>query len=218
MFTGIVEEMGTYLKKTSTGEDYTIRIGAKLVLEGSKIGDSIAVNGICLTVVNMGNDYFEADVMPETLQKSSLGQLSVGDKVNLERAMPLNGRFGGHIVSGHIDSTGNILSIKEDKNAVWFEIGCEKKVLKYIVEKGSVTLDGISLTVAKVLDDSFKVSIIPHTLSQTVLGEKKRGSLINIENDILGKYVERLINLKNDDERESKSTLSESFLLENGFL
>lgn len=215
MFTGIVEETGTIKSIIGEGDGYRLAINCSKVLEGTKIGDSIAVNGVCLTVTNMTGKYFEADVMPETIHRSSLGSLSNGSIVNLERAMAADGRFGGHIVSGHIDGIGNVGEIKRDSNAVWYTINADKTLLKYIVEKGSVALDGISLTVADVSDASFKVSIIPHTLGETNLGTKKGGEIINIECDIIGKYVEKLIG-GNNSKIESKITMG--FLAENGFL
>lgn len=193
MFTGIVEEIGI-VEKISSGK---MQIKASTVLENTKIGDSISVNGVCLTVTDLFDSNFTVDVMNETLSRSSLGNLSKGSKVNLERAMLLNGRFGGHIVSGHIDGTGIIEKIESDGNAVWFYIKTDKKILKYIIEKGSVCIDGISLTVAKVTDLNFAVSVIPHTQKVTNLAEKKVGDFVNLENDVIGKYVEKLMNFEN---------------------
>lgn len=193
MFTGIVEEIGI-VEKISSGK---MQIKASTVLENTKIGDSISVNGVCLTVTDLFDSNFTVDVMNETLSRSSLGNLSKGSKVNLERAMLLNGRFGGHIVSGHIDGTGIIEKIESDGNAVWFYIKTDKKILKYIIEKGSVCIDGISLTVAKVTNSYFAVSVIPHTQKVTNLAEKKVGDFVNLENDVIGKYVEKLMNFEN---------------------
>lgn len=198
MFTGIIEELGTIKKMSISGHSGEITISASKVLEGTMIGDSIAVNGICLTVTSMGSDFFTADVMAETVRRSSLKGATSGDKVNLERAMAANGRFGGHIVSGHVDGTGTITNMKKEENAVWVTISADSSILKYIVEKGSVCLDGISLTVASVSSTDFKVSVIPHTGEETTLLKKKVGSLINIENDVVGKYVERLLTFKED--------------------
>lgn len=208
MFTGIVEELGVIQKLTISGHSGQITIKAKKVLEGTNLGDSIAVNGICLTVTSMGNDFFTADVMAETVRRSSLKNATNGDFVNLERAMAANGRFGGHIVSGHVDGTGTITNMHREENAVWVTISADSNILKYIVEKGSVCLDGISLTVASVTSDSFKVSIIPHTGEETTLLKKKPGSLINIENDVVGKYVERLLSFK----EEKSSGITMDFL------
>ena len=183
MFTGIVEETGKIRSAQTGGTSGRLDIEADIVIEGTKIGDSIAVNGVCLTVVELGTDGFTADVMPETAERSSLGKCRPGDKVNLERAMAADGRFGGHIVSGHIDGTGRIESLEDDGIAVWVSIRAEKALLKYIVEKGSVAIDGISLTVAYVDGDRFKVSVIPHTGEATMLLEKKPGDTVNLEND-----------------------------------
>ncbi len=219
MFTGIVEEVGHIISIDRNSASCSLCIEAKKVLEGSNIGDSICVNGVCLTATSIDKGSFRADVMPETLRRSSLSELTNGSKVNLERAMAANGRFGGHIVSGHIDSTGIIKDIRPEDNAVWFTIKADKDILKYIVEKGSVALDGISLTVAGVDADSFKVSVIPHTRQVTSLAEKKGGSLINIECDILGKYVEKLLRFNEEDKSDNGtgSSITLEFLQENGF-
>ncbi len=214
MFTGIVEEVGTVNAVVNTGSSSGVRINAKTVLEGTKTGDSIAVNGVCLTVTKMGSGWFEADVMNETLRRSSLGSLSQGSPVDLERAMAAGGRFGGHIVSGHIDGTGSIVSMKNDGIAVWITIAADSRILRYIVEKGSVAIDGISLTVAKVTDKDLCVSVIPHTLKNTVLGFKKAGDTVNLENDIIGKYVEKLMQPADND----KGGITAGFLMENGFM
>lgn len=199
MFTGIVEELGIIRKISISGHSGSITIEASKVLEGTRIGDSIAVNGICLTVTSMASDSFTADIMAETVRRSSLKGAVSGDKVNLERAMAADGRFGGHIVSGHVDGTGTIIGMHREENAVWVTISAEPSIMKFIVEKGSVCLDGISLTVAKVGTTVFSVSVIPHTGEETTLLRKKTGSLINIENDVVGKYVERLLNFKNNE-------------------
>ena len=193
MFTGIVEEVGT-IKNIKRGQHSAVlTIQAKTVLEETRIGDSIAVNGICLTVTRLFPDGFSADAMHETLNRSSLKGAKPGMHVNLERAMAAGGRFGGHIVSGHVDGTGTIREIRTDDNAVWYTISAGPKLLRYIVEKGSITVDGISLTVAAAAADSFSVSTIPHTNAVTTLGERKVGDLVNLETDIIGKYVERLM-------------------------
>ncbi len=215
MFTGIVEETGKIRSAQTGGTSGRLDIEADIVIEGTKIGDSIAVNGVCLTVVELGTDGFTADVMPETAERSSLGKCRPGDKVNLERAMAADGRFGGHIVSGHIDGTGRIESLEDDGIAVWVSIRAEKALLKYIVEKGSVAIDGISLTVAYVDGDRFKVSVIPHTGEATMLLEKKPGDTVNLENDIIGKYVDKLMHFRDETGEESEITMD--FLIENGF-
>lgn len=198
MFTGIVEETGSVYSMAMGAQSAILTIEAKTVLEGTKIGDSIAVNGVCLTVTAMQGGRFSADVMAETLRRSSLGALHRGSKVNLERAMAADGRFGGHIVAGHIDGTGTILSMKREDNAVWVEIGTSDNILRYIIEKGSIAIDGISLTVAELTTKSFSVSVIPHTGQETTLLHKKTGDVVNLENDLVGKYVERLLGLGRD--------------------
>lgn len=227
MFTGIIEEIGS-LKSVSKGSaSAVLHISCKDILSDIHLGDSIAVNGVCLTVTSFNKNGFTADVMHETLNRSSLGSLKTEDKVNLERAMPADGRFGGHIVSGHIDGTGIISNMRKDDNAVWYTITCEDRLLKYIIEKGSIAIDGISLTVAEVTEDGFSVSIIPHTLSETILYRKKKGDIVNLENDCIGKYVERLLTFFPKSAGSEKklisaakakgSKITESFLLENGF-
>lgn len=193
MFTGIIEEIGRVKKISMDGASGSLEISAKKVLEETKIGDSIAVNGVCLTVTGMTSSSFTADVMAETVRRSSLGSLVSGSGVNLERAMAANGRFGGHIVSGHIDGTGTLSRLQKEENAVWVYIKTSAEILRLIVEKGSIAIDGISLTVAGVNDSEFAVSVIPHTAEETTLLTKKAGDLVNLENDIIGKYVEKLL-------------------------
>ena len=193
MFTGIVEEMGTVRRLNQSPNRCELDLSASKVLEGTQIGDSIAVNGVCLTVIRMGSGHFTADVMPETLRRSSLGILRSGSSVNLERAMAANGRFGGHIVSGHIDGTGTIASKVPEGNAQIVTISAAPNLLRYIVEKGSIAIDGISLTVASVTKSSFSVSLIPHTGACTTLLSKRPGDPVNLETDVIGKYVEKLM-------------------------
>lgn len=215
MFTGIVEEVGK-IKAIKKGKNSArLVINAKKVLEDVKLGDSIAVNGVCLTVTEFSNSEFAVDVMHESLRKSSLSTLKNDSSVNLERAMLLNGRFGGHIVSGHIDGTGKIINIKNDDNAIWYTISAKDKIMKYIIEKGSITIDGISLTVANLSESDFSVSIIPHTQEETILKTKKIGDIVNLENDCIAKYVEKLLNFK--EKSEVKKDITMDFLLENGF-
>lgn len=192
MFTGIIEEIGTIRQIKRGQHSAVLRIQADVVLENTKPGDSIAVNGICLTVTELQPGMFSADVMHETLNRSSLAGLVPGTHVNLERAMQANGRFGGHMVAGHVDDTGKIVRMRRDDIAIWFTIQAKPEILRYIVEKGSVAIDGISLTVAKVTGTDFSVSIIPHTAKQTILQERGEGDLVNIETDIVGKYIEKL--------------------------
>lgn len=189
MFTGIIETVGVVAKCDAS----SLFIKADKILDGTRIGDSIAVNGVCLTVIRLTGGGFWADVMPETFSRSNLGSLIPGALVNLERAMAADGRFGGHIVSGHIDGRGKITRIQRDGNAVRFWICADKAILRLIVEKGSITVDGISLTVVSVSDADFSISIIPHTLGETTLGSRRVGDSVNLENDIIAKYVERLL-------------------------
>ena len=200
MFTGIIEEKGMISRIMKTASQAILNIKAKKVMEDIHIGDSIAVNGICLTVTSFSANEFQADVMHETLDRTSLKMLKPGSSVNLERAMAAGGRFGGHMVSGHIDGTGRITDIKEDSLAIWYTIETSPEILHYIVEKGSIAIDGISLTVAKVTQTTFAVSTIPHTRVVTTLGERRAGDLVNLENDIVGKYVEKFIYEKNTHE------------------
>lgn len=216
MFTGIVEEIGTVKSLKIKEPSGQIEIKAKTVLEGTNIGDSIAVNGVCLTVTGMSGDSFSADIMAETFRRSSLKNCCMGAKVNLERAMAANGRFGGHIVSGHIDGTGEIVSCLSEGNAIWVKIKTSPEILQLIVQKGSICIDGISLTVAALDSDSFSVSVIPHTKEQTTLLSKKPGDLVNLENDVVAKYVERLL-FGQKKEEEKTSNLTMDFLIENGF-
>lgn len=214
MFTGIVEEMGIVERVTKGAHSAVLSIRAVTVLSDLKIGDSVAVNGICLTATSVSSSGFTADVMHETLNRSSLASLVPGSRVNLERAMAANGRFGGHIVAGHVDGTGTVRSIKRDDNAIWYEISAPAEIMHYIVEKGSITIDGISLTVAKLSESSFSVSVIPHTAAVTVLSERKVGSTVNLENDIIGKYVEKLLTPAQVPE---KSVIDREYLAKYGF-
>lgn len=215
MFTGIIEEIGSVAAVEHGPKSARLVINASRVLEHTKIGDSIAVNGVCLTVTSMTENRFTADVMAETLRRSSLGRLKRGSLVNLERAMAADGRFGGHIVSGHIDGTGTVSSLSREDNAVWVTISADALLLRYIVEKGSISIDGISLTVAYVDDSCFKVSIIPHTASETTLLQKKQGDIVNLECDIVGKYVEKL--MQPAPEQQNGSRITMEFLTLHGF-
>lgn len=218
MFTGIIEESGIIKQIMLRGNSGQISIRAKKVLEGTKTGDSIAVNGVCLTVTSLQSDGFTADVMAETIRRSSLGGLKAGDAVNLERAMASDGRFGGHIVSGHIDGTGTISSYRKEENAVWVEVETTPEIMSLIVEKGSICIDGISLTVASVGHTGFGVSVIPHTGEETTLLKKKQGSLVNLENDIIGKYVRKLMGLESGQKNDTQpSGITMEFLEEYGF-
>lgn len=216
MFTGIIEEQGEIESVTRGSNSAVLSVKCSKVLENTKIGDSIAVNGVCLTVTTLHSDGYTADVMHETLDRSGLGRLKKGDRVNLERAMAADGRFGGHIVSGHIDGVGTIADISEDDNAVWFTVNASAEILRYVVEKGSIAIDGISLTVAYTDDICFKVSTIPHTRKATNLAVKKVGDSVNLECDIIGKYVEKLMMPKKENIKTSNITTD--FLAENGFI
>ncbi|OFI06294.1 riboflavin synthase [Clostridium acetireducens DSM 10703] len=216
MFTGLVEEIGEIININTGANSAKITIKGKVILENVKLGDSIAVNGVCLTVVNFTSNSFTVDVMPETMRKSSLRNISKKSLVNLERALKLDSRLGGHIVSGHIDCIGEITSIVKEDIATWITIKPPEEFLKYIVQKGSVALDGVSLTVAEVGKDYFKVSIIPHTKGVTILSYKKVGDIINIECDVLAKYVEKLLFKKPEENKKSGVTMD--MLIKNGFM
>lgn len=216
MFTGIVEEIG-HVEHIQNGEKFSrIKINAVRVLEQSQIGDSIATNGVCLTITNMTSGSFEADIMAETLRKSNLGSLRIGAAVNLERAMRLSSRLGGHLVSGHIDGIGEMMSITKEAAATWITIKAPAEILRYVVLKGSIAIDGISLTVADVTKEYFKVSVIPHTKNKTTLLMKGVTDQVNLEVDIIGKYVERLLGLTNEVHKENK--IDEDFLKNHGFM
>ncbi|MEK3721722.1 riboflavin synthase [Paenibacillus sp. FSL H8-0034] len=221
MFTGIIEEIGNMRSISRQGQAMILSIGASRILEDVHLGDSISVNGVCLTVVKYDGSSITVDVMPETFRRTTLSKLHTGDPVNLERAMAVGGRFGGHIVQGHVDSIGTITSRTTDQNAVVYEIEPEDTaILKYMIPHGSITIDGISLTLVQVTDQRFTVSIIPHTLAQTVLQHKKPGDEVNLEADVLGKYMEKLLGFRtHGGGSENKSSkLTAAFLAENGFM
>ena len=215
MFTGIIEELGTVERVTRGRVSAVIAIRAEHILSDLKIGDSVAVNGVCLTATGLTGHGFTADVMHETLDRSALAGLGPGSRVNLERAMAANGRFGGHIVAGHVDGVGTIAAIEKDDNAIWFTITAPAQVLRYVVEKGSIAIDGISLTVARVETDRFAVSVIPHTAAVTLLGQRRTGDRVNLESDLVGKYVERLLRPAPDEKGQSRLTME--FLTQHGF-
>ncbi len=213
MFTGIVEEVGQ-IRSIGNGH---IEISAEKVTEETEVGDSIAVNGVCLTVTAITRDGFRADMMPVTLDKTSLGTLRAGDGVNLERALTLSSRLGGHIVSGHIDGVGRVKNIAVKNNARILRIEAAASILRYIVPRGSVALDGVSLTIAEVDEKGFSVSLIPHTRQVTSLDEKKAGAPVNIENDIIGKYVEKMMAVSDPTDEKVSGSLTETFLQKCGF-
>ena len=213
MFTGIIEEIGTVDAIRKGARSAVLVIRGNKIFSDLKIGDSVATNGVCLTATEITGKTFSADVMNETLSRSTLGKLRPGSPVNLERAMAADGRFGGHMVAGHVDGTGKILHIRRDDNAIWYTILADPEIMRYIVEKGSIAIDGISLTVAAVDNTSFSVSTIPHTVSQTNLHQRRRGDPVNLETDIIGKYVEKLLR----PEKPKQNTLTKETLLRCGF-
>lgn len=212
MFTGIIEEVGHVKSLRRGAKSFTLEVDASLVMEGTQVGDSIATNGVCLTVTSLTGHGFTADVMPETVQRTAIGELMAGSPVNLERALSLQTRLGGHIVSGHIDGTGRISDRRQDDTALWLTVECDSRLLRYIIEKGSITIQGVSLTVARVDDRSFAVSLIPHTQAATTLHNARIGDRVNLENDIIAKYVEKLLGQSSAD----SSIMTK--LRENGFL
>lgn len=217
MFTGIVEELGEVRALNRGARSAKIKIAARTVLEGTRLGDSIAVNGTCLTVTELGPDWFMADVMAETLDRTNLGELGPGSRVNLERALTLNTRLGGHLVSGHVDGVGTIIAQERVDIALLTTISAPAGVLRYTIEKGSIAVDGISLTVVSLIDNGFQVSLIPETVKRTTLGFKKVGDRVNLEGDIIGKYIERLLKFPPTSEKR-QSQLSMEFLAQHGFL
>lgn len=216
MFTGLVAELGTVQRLDRQGESYHLTVSAVKVMQNLKIGDSVAVNGACLTVVDMHDSVFTADVMPETVRLTNIGSLHAGDKVNLERTLRLCDGLDGHIVSGHVEGLGTIISRHPEGIANVVEIAAEARLLRYILPKGSIAIDGISLTVTAVTESSFSVAIIPHTAKETTLGFKGVGDKVNLETDIIGKYVERLLNT--GAYGKSEKQLDKNILLENGFI
>ena len=212
MFTGIVEDIGTVKTLQSDKQSMEITVVSKKMIEDVKLGDSIAVNGVCLTVTRFNELELTMDVMPETVRATNLQQLAVGDPVNLERAMSANGRFGGHFVSGHVDGVGKILRKRPLANAVYIDIELSKELTSYCIPKGSITIDGTSLTLFHVEENGVTVSLIPHTYKETILGMKKIGALVNVETDLVGKYI--LHQLKS---RKESPTITRDFLAQNGF-
>ncbi len=209
MFTGIIEETGEIAAIKRGAKSCELTVKGNVIFGDLKIGDSVSVNGVCLTASRIDGNTFTADVMAETMRRSNLGTLNKGSRVNLERAMAANGRFGGHIVAGHIDGTGIVQSLAREDNAVWVTVTADENVMRYIVEKGSVAIDGISLTVARVYADAFSVSVIPHTGAETTLLTRKHGDRVNLECDVIGKYVEKLVG--------KSSGITEDFLKKYGF-
>lgn len=220
MFTGIIIEKGVFMKRIKGNNKYQLKIKAKKVLKDIKRGDSIAVNGVCLTVVDFGENYFKADVMPTTLKASNLGELEQGAILNLEASLKPNSFLGGHFVTGHIDSTVLVKNIKEDTNAKIIEFSLNNELSSFLVDKGSVTLNGLSLTIAEITENNFKVSLIPESWEQTNLSLLSVGDRVNIETDILAKYVFKILgkNERGSKNNSKKSRISKNFLAENGFI
>lgn len=219
MFTGIVEEIGTVRSIVPGRDSAVLDIAAEKVLDGTILGDSIATSGVCLTVTSVGDGHFTADVMHETLKRSALGSLTAGSKVNLERAMRPDGRLGGHIVTGHVDACGRVVSLVNDGIAVVMTVSMSEELLRFVARKGSVTLNGVSLTVVDVWRDSFAVSLIPHTRNVTTLGLLRTGSPVNVEVDTVARYIERLLSFGQPEHAADNSGkgLTLEFLAENGF-
>ena len=229
MFTGLIAELGTVERLAEGSTSCQLTVGAQKILPGVKIGDSIAVNGVCLTVVHLQGNRFTADVMPETVRRTTLRQLQPGDRVNLEKALRPTDGLDGHIVQGHVEGVGTIREIAPEGNALVYHIETPKELLRYIVEKGSVAIDGISLTVTETDDTGFSVSLIPHTAKMTTLGYKSVGDSVNLETDILARYVEKMLGLQKtadglpDSRRteiageNSEDGLTEAFLRQHGF-
>lgn len=221
MFTGLVEELGSVRAVRSSGRSLHLTVGARKVLQGLQVGHSIAVNGVCLTVVRFDSDSFTADVMPETFNRTNLGGLVPGAPVNLERTMALGDRFGGHIVQGHVDGTGTIAAMSLEEIAVRVVVKAPPEIMRYVVPKGSIAIDGISLTVVGVSEDRFAVSIIPHTAAVTTISRRQAGDTVNLEVDILAKYVERLLTGRaaagGPEGTERRGGITPEFLKEHGF-
>ena len=218
MFTGLVEEIGTVRSIQQGAKSIKLTVSAKKIMDDVKLGDSISTNGICLTVTAFDANGFSADVMPETMRRSNLGDQKTGSRVNLERALRVGDRLGGHMVSGHIDGVGKLVGFEKEDNAIWVSISAPKEILKYVIEKGSIAIDGISLTVAYVDDKIFKVSIIPLTQEDTTLTSKKAGDKINLECDMTAKYIEKFMFHREQEEEKQESKISMDFLKENGFV
>lgn len=215
MFTGLIEELGTIKKINQKGNTLVLAIEAEKIMKDIHVGDSIAVNGVCLTVTTFSKDYFEADVMPETFKHTSLSSLKEGSKVNLERAMAANGRFGGHFVSGHIDGTGTIRKRTHIENAILIEIDIPEEFSHFVLEKGSIAIDGTSLTIFETTNHSVTISLIPHTAKEAVIGIKREGEIVNLEFDVMAKYFYAFMQ-----KREAKvksGRITTEFLKENGF-
>jgi riboflavin synthase len=216
MFTGIIEEIGTIAGIRRTGPMFEVAIHAERILKDVILGDSISINGVCLTVTSFTTGKFTVDVMPETVKATNISKLKPGSKVNLERAMAAGGRFGGHFVSGHVDGIGTIVRKERQENAVYYEIEVNKELASGMILKGSVTVDGTSLTIFGVTETSFTISLIPHTMEETIIGQKQVGDMVNIESDMIGKYVGHYLR-QTTKPNPNRSSITRSFLEENGF-
>lgn len=214
MFTGLIEDIGIIVQLNPIPKGLSLGIESNIITDELKIGDSVAINGVCLTVTKIQNSQFTVDAVQETLQKSTLKTLKIGSRINLERAIRFGDRMGGHFVQGHVDGPGTIQQIKQIGSAVWFEIKILEEFDRYIIQKGSIAIDGISLTIAEKSDGVVKISVIPHTFQNTNLQLQKVGDLVNIELDMMAKYIENMVNPKT---MEKKSKLTESWLKEQGF-
>ena len=218
MFTGIIESLGKVESVQSVGGDVRLRIGTDLDMSDVHLGDSIATNGICLTVIEWGENWYAADVSRESLNRTTLGTWKVGQRVNVEKAMLPTTRFGGHIVSGHVDAVGEITVVREDARSIYYEVTAPAEIAKYLAEKGSVTVDGISLTINHLRGNVISLNLIPHTAERTNIGTWKTGAKVNLEVDVLARYIERLMLGDKAAETKEQSKLSMAFLAENGFL
>ena len=218
MFTGIVEEMGVVQSVDRTLAGTRLTILASRILDDLPIGASVSVNGACLTVVNHSNQNFSTEVSPETLSVTTLGDLAVGTPVNLERAMRVNQRLGGHLVAGHVDAVGNVRSRQQDGNAIVLTIEAPKDILRYCVQKGSIAIDGISMTINNVTDRTFSLSVIPHTAKETTLGLKQPGDGVNLEADLIGKYVERLLQERGQATPRAAPVIDKDYLKKKGLI
>ena len=218
MFTGIIESLGKVESLQSVGGDVRLRIGTSLDMSDVHLGDSIATNGICLTVIEWGENWYAADVSRESLNRTTLGTWKVGQRVNVEKAMLPTTRFGGHIVSGHVDAVGEITLVREDARSIYYEVTAPAEIAKYLAEKGSVTVDGISLTINHLRGNVISLNLIPHTAERTNIGTWKTGAKVNLEVDVLARYIERLMLGDKAAETQEQSKLSMAFLAENGFL
>ena len=218
MFTGIIESLGKVESVQSVGGDVRLRIGTTLDMSDVHLGDSIATNGICLTVVEWGENWYAADVSRESLNRTTLGSWKVGQRVNVEKAMLPTTRFGGHIVSGHVDAVGEITVVREDARSIYYEVTAPAAIAKYLAEKGSVTVDGFSLTINHLRGSVMSLNLIPHTAERTNIGTWKTGAQVNLEVDVLARYIERLMLGDKAAHSEPQSKMSMAFLAENGFL